>query len=150
MTISFRYGVAGLWFLTLAACGGETLPADIADYETRCPRMNAGPIPRRESDPHPGTKNVYACNVDLAFLRANTRPFPDGTVILKTSTKENTSHPWLVATARKQGGTWKWDEYTRNFEDEDFVRIFASESVCTNCHRNAESADWIFTAFTNR
>jgi hypothetical protein len=134
----------------MAACGGETLPADVADYQTRCPRMNGRPIPRYEGDPHAGTKNVYACNIDPAVARANTRPFPEGTVIVKTSTKENASYPWLVATARKQNGAWKWDEYTRNFEDEDFVRILASESVCTNCHRQAESADWIFTAFTNR
>jgi hypothetical protein len=150
MAISLRYGVATLWFLTIAACGGETLPADVADYQTRCQQMNQNPIPRYDGDPHAGTKNVYACNVDIAVLRANTRPFPDGTVIVKNSTKENANYPWLVATARKQGGTWKWDEYTRNFEDEDFVRILASESVCTNCHEAAEHADWIFTAFTRR
>jgi hypothetical protein len=132
------------------ACGGETLPDDVADYPTRCQRMNAHPIPRRDGDPHAGTKNVYACNVDDSVLRANTRPFPDGTVILKDSAKENANYPWLVATARKQGGTWKWDEYTRNFEDEEFVRILASESVCTNCHQGAQGADWIFTTFTNR
>ena len=150
MAIPLRYGIVGLWFLTTAACGGESLPADVADYQTRCARMNRNPIARYEGDPHAGSKNVYACNVDDAVLRANARPFPDGTIIVKNSTKENADYPWLVATARKQGGTWKWDEYTRNFADEDFVRILASESVCTNCHRQAENADWIFTAFTNR
>ena len=150
MAIPYRYAALGLWFLALMGRGAETLPSDVIDYQTRCQRMNARPIPRYDGDPHAGTKNVYACNVDDALLRANIRPFPDGTVIVKNSTKENASYPWLVATARKQGGAWKWDEYTRNFEDEDFVRILASESVCTNCHKEAEGADWIFTAFTNR
>jgi hypothetical protein len=51
---------------------------------------------------------------------------------------------------RKQGGAWKWDEYTRNFGHEPFARILASETVCTDCHRQVQGADWIFTAFTSR
>ncbi len=147
--VSHRYAACAWWFLAGIGCG-EALPVDVADYQTRCQRMNALPIARRDGDPHAGTKNVYACNVDDAFLRANTRPFADGAVIVKNATKENASYPWLVATARKQGGFWTWDEYTRNFEDEDFRRIIASESVCTNCHEEAAGADWIFTIFTNR
>jgi hypothetical protein len=150
VAVSHWYVVPGLWFLLLTACAGETLPADVVDNETRCQRMNAQPIPRRDSDPHPGVKNVYACNVDESVLRANARPFPDGTVIVKSSTKENVSYSWLVATARKQGGRWRWDEYTRNFADEEFVRSLVSQSVCTDCHKEAESVDWIFTRFTNR
>jgi hypothetical protein len=110
MAISSRYAALGLWFLALVGCGAEALPSDVVDYQTRCQRMNARPIPRYDGDPHTGTKNVYACNVDDAFLRANTRPFPDGTVIVKNSTKENASYSWLVATARKQGGACRWDE----------------------------------------
>jgi hypothetical protein len=147
--IPLRYAALGLWFLSIASCASDTLPADVVDYQTRCTRMNAHPIPRYDGDPHAGTKNVYACNVDQELLRTNARPFPDGTVIVKDSTKENVTYRWLVATARKQGGRWSWDEYTRNFDGEDFARILASESVCTNCHEHAKEADWIFTAFSN-
>jgi hypothetical protein len=150
MDIPFRYCCLGFWFLLAIGCGGETLPSDVADYETKCQRMNAHPIARYDGDPHAGNKNVYACNVDRIVLEANTRPFPEGTVIVKTSTKEDVAYPWLIATARKQGGSWHWDEYTRNFEDEEFVRILASEAVCTDCHRRAERADWVFTTFTKR
>jgi hypothetical protein len=112
--------------------------------------MNGRPIPPYDGDPHHGTKNVYACNLAPSVVASNVRPFPEGALIVKESTKEGVAYPFLIATARKQGGAWKWDEYTRNFDDEPFARILASESVCTDCHRQVEGADWIFTAFTNR
>lgn len=34
-----------------------------------------------------------------------------------------------MATARKQAGAWRWDEYTRNFADEKLRHGVASESV---------------------
>jgi hypothetical protein len=150
MNMFLRYGALALWFLGAAGCSGESLPADVAGYQSRCQKMNTQPIRVYEDDPHEGMKDVYACNVELALLEANTRPFPEGTLIVKESTKEGFDYPWLLATARKLGGAWKWDEYTRNFGDEDFVRILASESVCTDCHRRAEPADWIFTPFSRR
>jgi hypothetical protein len=132
--------------LLVSACGA-TLPGDIPGYESRCIRMNAEPIARYDRDPHDGVKNVYACNVDEAVLQANTRPFPDGTVIVKESTREGDDFVWLIATARKNKGAWQWDEYTRNFADEDFRRILAGQSVCTDCHDGAEGADWIWTTY---
>jgi hypothetical protein len=54
----------------------------------------------------------------------------------------------LIAIARKQGGVWQWDEYTRNFADEDFRHILAGQSVCTGCHVKAQAADWIFTTYS--
>ncbi len=133
--------------MTVFGCGA-TLPEDVEGYEERCTRMNATPLPPYDADPHRGFKLVYACNVDLARLQANTRPFPDGTLIVKQSTRAGEDFPWLVATARKQGDAWRWDEYTRNFSDEAFRRILVPQSKCTDCHRKAQSADWIFTHFT--
>jgi hypothetical protein len=133
--------------LVLAGACGSTLPEDVVGYETRCTRLNAQPIPRYDGDPHAGTKNVYACGVSLEDLRAHRRPFPDGTLIVKDSTREGQAFSWLVATARKQGGAWRWDEYTRNFGDEDFRHILAGQSVCTSCHVKAQAADWIFSAY---
>ena len=84
----------------LSACG-DTLPDDVEGYETRCLRINASPLPPYPGDPHRGTKNVFACDVDPAIVRANTRPFPPGTLIVKESTREGEQFPWLVATARR-------------------------------------------------
>src|SRR6185369_5792457 len=95
---------------TVAACAlggcGATLPYDVGDYETRCTRLNLEPIPPHEDDRHHGFKNVYACNVDRERLRANRRPFPEGTLIVKESRRPNESFVWLIALARKHGGVW--------------------------------------------
>jgi hypothetical protein len=132
--------------LVVAGCGSG-LPDDVPGYETRCLRMNAAPIPRYAADPHKGVKNVYACDVSPDVVQANTRPFPDGTLIVKDSTREHESFPWLIAIARKRGGAWQWDEYTRNFEEEEFRPVLAGESVCTDCHGRVRAADWIFTSY---
>lgn len=131
---------------TAAGCGSP-LPDDVPGYASRCVRINAAPIPRYDGDPHKGVKNVYACNVGQDVLQANTRPFPEGTLIVKDSTREEESFPWLVAIARKQEGAWRWDEYTRNFADEDFRHVLAGESICTGCHVRARAIDWIFTRY---
>jgi hypothetical protein len=133
--------------VALASGCGSPLPDDVPGYDARCIRMNAQPIPRYGGDPHKGTKNVYACGVELERLQANTRPFPDGTLVVKESTGEGDAFAWLIATARKQGGSWRWEEYTRNFADETFRRNLAGESVCTGCHDKARAADWIFTSY---
>jgi hypothetical protein len=127
--------------LLLSGCG-DTLPDDARDPAADCIRLNALPIPPTARDPHAGTKNVYVCHT------ATTRPpFPDGTLVVKQSTRPGESFPWLVATARKHAGAWSWDEYTRNFADEDLVHNLAAESVCTGCHVRARAQDWIFTRF---
>lgn len=138
----------GLLVAALAAGCGSTLPADVPGYESRCIRMNRDPIARYDGDPHNGTKNVFACSVETQVLQANARPFADGALIVKESTREGESFPWLIATARKLGGAWQWDEYTRNFANEDFRHILAGQSVCTGCHVKARAADWIFTTYT--
>lgn len=135
----------------LAACA-EPLPADLAHFRERCVKLNAAPIPEKDSDPHRGVKDVWACNVKSDEIpdADGTAPFPypDGTVIVKESTRQGQDYPWLIATARKQGGTWTWDEYTRNFPDEELLHIYAKEDVCTGCHEDvAASSDWIFTVY---
>ncbi len=144
---------APLFALALGALGalgacGSTLPDDVAGYDTRCVRLNETPLRAYEGDPHKGNKNVYACNVSIDALRANTRPFPDGTLIIKESKREGETFNWLTATARKQGGSWKWNEYTRNFGDEDFRHIVSGQSVCTGCHVKVMAVDWIYTSYS--
>lgn len=145
-----RISWGGVIIVALVASCGATLPADVPGYEARCPRMNTDPIPRYDGDPHPGIKNVFACDVALAQLAANSRPFLDGALVVKESRREHEGFVWLIATARKQGGSWQWDEYTRNFADEEFRHVLAAESVCTGCHVRAKSADWIFTPYAAR
>ena len=132
----------------LAGCGAG-LPEDVAGYDRRCVQMNATPIPPTADDPHRGHKNVFACHVPLPALSANLRPFPPGTIIVKESRAAGESAPWLVAVARKQAdGTWQWDEYTRNFDDEELRHNLAGESICTGCHQRARPIDWIFTGYS--
>ena len=133
--------VAAALALATAACS-DVLPDDARDPAARCIRLNAQPIPPTARDPHAGTKNVYVCDAD-----PDRRPFPDGTLVVKQSTRAGESFPWLVATARKRAGAWQWDEYTRNFADEELVHNLAAESVCTGCHVRARDLDWIFTSF---
>lgn len=112
--------------------------------------MTPEPLPPTADDPHDGHKRVWACDVDAAVVAETPRslddPWPDGTLIVKDSVKEHQGYVWLVATARKTDGRWSWREYTRNFEGDDFLRILAPESVCVDCHRKAETSDWIYTA----
>ena len=140
---------AALAACLLAGCG-TTLPYDVAGYEQRCVRLNVDPIPPHRDDRHQGFKNVYACNVDREQLRANRRPFPEGTLIVKESRRPNEPFVWLMALARKHGDGWTWDEYTRNFSDDELRHGFASEEVCTGCHVQARAGDWIFTRYQGK
>lgn len=126
----------------------EALPDDVYGYRQNCIRLNADPIPPTEDDPHRGTKNVYACNITADALDAGTFPYPDGTLIVKESTKPGQDYTWLIATARKADSEWSWDEYKRNFGNEDFYRLPVSESVCTDCHKKAKDTDFVFTVYS--
>jgi len=131
--------------LVQSGCASD-LPEDIRDYDTRCVSIaTAGPY---KGDPHSGNKRIFACNVELAALQAGTRPFPDGTIIVKESTKPGKCDPWLIATMRKKAGKWSWEEFTRNFADEDYGELLVPESTCTNCHKDAEEVDWVFSQFS--
>lgn len=119
------------------------LPADLVGYDTWS-RLNEEPIPPRSSDPHDGTKNVYA-----SFL-AEGGVYPEGTTIVKEAMRPGTDFIGLIAMMRKEKGAqpdhndWIWVEYTRSGPDEDF-REQASGSVCYSCHVQARDADYVFT-----
>lgn len=131
-----------------SACA-EPLPDDVENYREECLKMNCEPIGVTKDDPHDGEKDVFACNLseDELLRTLDGAPFPDGTLIVKESTRRDSDYPWLIATARKRGNDWKWDEYTKNFEDEEFLHILSGESVCTDCHKKVSYRDWIFTVY---
>jgi hypothetical protein len=133
----------------LASACSAPLPDELADYRTRCVRMNDQPLPEAPNDPHVGRKNVYACDVPAEDLAKHQRPFPDGTTIVKEAFRDGEDFNWLIAAAQKRNGRWRWNEWTRNFADEEFRHILAGESVCTGCHQRVQSLDWIFT-FSSR
>jgi Cytochrome P460 len=140
----FISGISIMPFVAMA-CGAD-LPDDIRNYANECRQIaTAGPY---DGDPHSGNKRIFACKVPQDFLAAGTRPFPDGTIIVKESTKPRQHAPWLIATMRKQAGKWSWAEYTRNFADEDFGELLVPSSTCTGCHDDAKDADWVFSQFS--
>ena len=139
LRVAFVILVWGLF----GACG-EPIPADLLDYEASCVRMTAEEVPPYPEDPHNGFKHVYACHIDAELV--GQPPYPDGTLILKTARKAEHSYPFLIATAQKSDGAWSWAEYTRNFEDQDYLKLPIAEQVCTDCHAAvADGLDWIFT-----
>jgi len=151
MTAAVKRNMTLLALGSLGYCNAcaEPLPSELENYREECLKMNCEPISVKNDDPHEGVKDVFACNVSEEALLETLEgaPYPDGTIIVKESTRTDSDYPWLIATARKRGDSWKWDEYTRNFENEDFLRIVSGESVCTDCHDKARSRDWIFTEF---
>ena len=100
-------------------------------------------IPPRDSDPHLGTKDVFASRE-----RSGNR-FPVGTVIVKHATRPGKNFIGLVATMRKSKGAdpehndWVFVEWTRESGDEPFVET-ASGAVCWSCHVGAEQADYVW------
>lgn len=147
MRFSFRPCAALVIVASACAGCGESLPPDLAGYESSCVKLNRDEIPPYEGDPHAGFKNVFACNVPQDALEADERPFPDGTIIIKESRRQGQDFTWLVAVARKEEGRWRWDEYTRNFGSEDHVRLLLPQSKCTNCHERVSSRDYIYTGY---
>ena len=133
-----------LFLLGVVAACGASLPDDVEGYQTRCLRLNEEPIAPYEGDPHEGWKNVYVCNLSRDAA-AGPRPFPDGTLIVKDSRRSGEDFTWLLAIARKRQGQWDWEEYTRNFGNEEHRKLAVSESTCSDCHRKAASSDYIFT-----
>ena len=119
------------------------LPADLVDYASWS-RLNEEPIPPRASDPHEGTKNVYA-----SFL-ADPEGFPEGTTIVKEAARPGTDFVGLIAMMRKERGAqpdhndWIWVEYTRSDADDEFREV-ASGAVCYTCHVQARETDYVFT-----
>jgi Cytochrome P460 len=120
-------------------------PAFVAGYRGWT-KLNAQPIPPRESDPHNGTKNVYASKP----ARAD-GSFPNGTIVVKEATRPGADFIGLLATMRKRAGAdpehndWVFVEYTRDARSDRFAEI-GRGAVCWGCHIGAQDTDYVFTA----
>jgi hypothetical protein len=120
-------------------------PKFIAGYKD-WPKLNDQPIGPRDSDPHLGTKNVYASEAQQANGR-----FPNGTIIVKEATRPGKDFIGLLATMRKQRGAdpehndWVFVEYTREAGNDAFSEL-ARGTVCWSCHVGAAESDYVFTA----
>jgi hypothetical protein len=108
-------------------------------------KLNRQPIPPRASDPHNGTKNVFASS----GRRANGR-FPAGTIVVKDATRPGADFVGLIAIMRKVRGAdpahddWVFEEYTREGANDRFA-LQAEGAVCWSCHMGALDQDYVFT-----
>ena len=120
------------------------LPAWTAGYRDWT-KLNAAPLPPRDSDPHLGTKNVFVSEP------AGNGVFPLGTIVVKEGFRPGKDFVGLIATMRKIEGAdpehndWVFVEWAREEADEPFTEL-ASGSVCWSCHMGAEEKDYVFTA----
>jgi hypothetical protein len=120
------------------------VPSFVAGYRSWT-KLNGAPIPPRASDPHNGTKNVYASRERRPDGR-----FPAGTIVVKDAVRPGASFVGLIAIMRKRPGAdpahgnWVFVEYTRDAPDARFAEI-ASGSVCWTCHMGALDLDYVFT-----
>lgn len=120
------------------------VPGFVAGYRNWA-KLNDAPIPPRESDPHNGTKDVFASKERLANGR-----FPVGTVVVKEATRPGADFIGLIAIMRKQRGAdpehndWVFVEYTREAADATFGEQ-AAGAVCWSCHVGARDLDYVFT-----
>jgi hypothetical protein len=120
------------------------VPRFVAGYRSWI-KLNGEPIPPRDSDPHNGTKNVFASR----RMGGNGR-FPNGTVVVKEATRPGTDFIGLIAIMRKQRGAdpahndWVFVEYTREAANARFG-LQAEGAVCYGCHVGAADRDYVFT-----
>jgi hypothetical protein len=120
------------------------VPGFVAGYRDWA-KLNGAPIPPRDSDPHYGTKDVFASKERLANGR-----FPVGTVVVKEATRPGADFIGLIAIMRKQRGAdpehndWVFVEYTREAADATFGEQ-AAGAVCWSCHVGARDLDYVFT-----
>jgi hypothetical protein len=119
------------------------LPDELAGYQSWT-KLNAQPIPPRDSDPHNGTKDVYAS------VAAENGVYPPGAIVVKEAARPGASYIGLVAMMRKEPGAnpehndWVMVEWVRDARDAEFEEI-ASGAVCTSCHMQARDRDYVFT-----
>jgi hypothetical protein len=120
------------------------VPGFVAGYRGWV-KLNDAPIPPRPSDPHNGTKNVYASKE-----RRSSGRFPAGTIVVKDASRPGADFIGLIAIMRKERGAdpahgdWVFVEYTRDARTERF-REQASGAVCWSCHMGALDSDYVFT-----
>jgi Cytochrome P460 len=120
------------------------VPNFVAGYRSWT-KLNDAPIPPRDSDPHFGTKDVFASRERLANGR-----FPIGTVVVKEATRPGADFVGLIATMRKERradpehNDWVFVEYTREAAGARFGEQ-AAGAVCWSCHVGALESDYVFT-----
>ncbi|HSK15739.1 MAG TPA: cytochrome P460 family protein [Gaiellaceae bacterium] len=120
------------------------IPGYVAGYRD-WPKLNDEPIPLRSSDPHAGTKDVYASRP----RRAN-GTFPNGTIVVKEAARPGRDFIGLIAVMRKRPGAnpehndWVFVEWAREARREPFREI-ARDAVCWSCHVGARDLDYVFT-----
>jgi len=120
------------------------VPGFVAGYRGWV-KLNDAPIPPRDSDPHDGTKDVFASRERLANGR-----FPAGTIVVKEAVRPGADFIGLIAIMRKQRSAdpehndWVFVEYTREAANATFGEI-ASGAVCWSCHVGARDLDYVFT-----
>ena len=128
------------------------LPDDITGFDVWL-RLNVEPIPIHPvGDAHYGTKDVYANQTreTLAPGGVQQLPYPDGTILVKASTRPGRDFIGLVSIMRKRAGAdpehgdWQWVEYGRASGDEPFVEV-GRDAVCWTCHGIREPWDWVYT-----
>jgi hypothetical protein len=119
------------------------LPGYTAGYE-EWPKLNRKTLPPRDSDPHLGTKEVYASKE-----ARSDGVFPNGTVIVKEAARPGKDFIGLVAVMRKRPGAdpdhndWIFVEWTREAADERFAKV-AGGAVCWSCHVGAAEHDYLW------
>ena len=120
------------------------LPKRVAGYD-EWTKLNDEPLPPRDSDPHLGTKNVFASKEPSA-----NGVFPNGTIIVKEGVRPGKDFIGLIAIMRKERGAdpahndWLFIEYTRERKNDSFSEL-ARGAVCYGCHVGAEGADYVWT-----
>jgi hypothetical protein len=120
------------------------VPAFVAGYRGWT-KLNEAPIPPRDSDPHFGTKDVFA-----SMERLGNGRFPVGTVVVKEAIRPGADFIGLIAIMRKERGAdpehndWVFVEYTREAAGARFGEQ-AAGAVCWSCHVGARESDYVFT-----
>ena len=126
---------------TAATARRDGLPSYVNGYE-RWPKLNTRPI--RSRGAHSGTKNVYASK------RKRGPRYPYGTVIVKTIAAPG--QRWInqfavmrkVRGANRRANDWVMIEWSRSRRTAKFS-LLARGELCTGCHMQARSNDYVFT-----
>jgi hypothetical protein len=131
---------------TTDSTDSEALPGIPSEFDgyRGWTKLNADPIPPRDSDPHFGTKDVYAS------ATAEGGVYPDGAIVVKEAVRPDADFVGLIATMRKEAGAnpehndWVFVEWSRDAADAEFTEL-ASGGICTSCHVGARDTDYVFT-----